>query len=126
MSQYKILYCDSGLGTLGARLGVLGTQAGAGRRWGAQVGMQGAQVARRAAAGRHGAGARSARGARQQAQQGRAGLATWALGARPVRTWVCSAGPGWGFVHSDSVFGPVGLSTVPESLNEHCSLQNNF
>ena len=30
MSQYKILCCDSGLITLGARLGVLGAQVGAG------------------------------------------------------------------------------------------------
>ena len=37
MSQYKILYCDSGLGTLGARLGVLG----------AQVAVRGTQQARK-------------------------------------------------------------------------------
>ena len=38
MSQYKILYCDSGLGTLGARLGVLGAQVGAGAlRWAYEV-----------------------------------------------------------------------------------------
>ena len=38
MSQYKILYCDSGLGTLGARQGVLGARLGAqAERWGAQA-----------------------------------------------------------------------------------------
>ena len=42
-------------------------------------------------------------GARGRRRQGRAGR----LARRPVRTWVCSIGPGWGFVHPDSVFGPV-------------------
>ena len=47
-------------------------------------------------------------GARQQQARGRRrqGLAGWPVG-RPVRTWVCSTGPGWGFVHPDLVFGPV-------------------
>ena len=55
--------------------------------------------------GRAGArrGARGHTGARGRRRQGRAGRpAGW-----PVRTWVCSTGPGWGFVHPDSVFDPV-------------------
>ena len=111
------------------RLGerALGGTAQVGRAQGVQAtGERWAQA--RAAGELQQAQARGAIGARGWGarQQGRAGCAAWALGARPVRTWVCSVGPGWGFVHSDSVFGPVGLSTVPESLNEHCSLQNNF
>ena len=46
-----------------------------------------------------------------------------------VRAWACLCAPRCAqlglvrcFVHSDSVFDPVQLSTIPESLNEHCSL----
>ena len=58
-----------------------------------------AGVSGRGAAGRAGARGRQARGARQ---------ARW---ARPASVWpgrsMCAlAGPGWGFVHSDSVFWP--------------------
>ena len=42
-------------------------------------------------------------GARRRRRQGLAG----GLAGRPVSAWVCSAGPDLGFVHSDSVFGPV-------------------
>ena len=44
MSQYKILYCDSGLGTLGARQGLLGAQAGARRAAGCVGGALGRQA----------------------------------------------------------------------------------
>ena len=124
------MYCDSGLGTLGARLGVRGAQqarrrlgeralGGTAQAQGVQAtGGRWAQV-RVAGEWQQGQerGARGARGSRR---------CKGARGVRPVRTWVFSAGPGWGFVHSDSVFGPVGLSTDPESLNEHCSLQIIF
>ena len=46
-----------------------------------------------------------------------------------MRAWACLCTPGCAqlglvgcFVHSDSVFDPVRLSTIPESPNEHCSL----
>ena len=104
-----------------AAVGARGAAAGA---RGAAAGARGAAAgARGAAAGARGAAA----GARTR--HGRAGARdrrTGRPGGRPVHTWVCSAGPCWGFVHPDSVFGPVLLSTVPESLNEHCSLQNFF
>ena len=47
----------------------------------------------------------------------------------PVRAWARLCTPGCAqlgqvgcFVHSDSVFDPVLLNIVPESLNEHCSI----
>ena len=48
-------------------------------------------------------GARSRRGAAWQAVAGARGAASWAASAHLV----CSTGPGWGFVHPDSVFGSV-------------------
>ena len=106
---------------VGARLG----ERACGRRWacvGARAGAAGSWAHGRSGArsrrspgqaGRAVTGARGAqqarghgmdaRGARDRSRQGRAGRPA----GRPVRTWVCSAGPGWGFVHPDSVFGPV-------------------
>ena len=89
----------------------------AGRAGVGHSGRPGARASGRRAGRGRAAGAQDARGRAAGAGRGaRGGL----LGGQ------CAPGPGWGFVHPDSVFGPVLLSTVPESLNEHCSLQNFF
>ena len=111
----------SGLAAGAGRAWASGLAAGAGRAWARgqalqAVGPAGARRNGRAElAGARQAesavgGARGRLGERQQAReacsrlrQGRAGRPA----ERPVRTWVCSIGPGWGFVHPDSVFGPV-------------------
>ena len=70
------------------------------RRWGAQQTRGGA---RRRAAGEAQARRARATGSWQARGRGVAGArAAGALGARPG-----PAGPGWSFVHFDSVFGPV-------------------
>ena len=81
------------------------------RCWGAQQTRGGAR--RRAAAGRAGERqARSRRSGGRRAGLARQGRGRCAAGARQAR-WargLCAqagpAGPGWSFVHSDSVFGP--------------------
>ena len=128
---------------LGARLGLLGVQAGAGRgRWGARQRAAGARThngragahdrrkqprgsrlertgrqvaaARRRGARAAGSGARGVRGVRSRG-------AAWALGARPG-SWACGLALG-------CALGALGLFSIrfdsfffPESLNEHCSL----
>ena len=129
------LYCNTVTGPqLGARLGVLGAGVG----WSAQG--DGRAVPQAAwALGGTGAAARGV-GARGRAAagwtsgcagvQGRAGCAATRPGGsamtRPRARGLCAqagpAGPGWGFVHSDSVFGPGSARYFPESPNEHCSL----
>ena len=62
-----------------------------------------------------------AEGERQQAQ------ASGELGARGQCAPGCAQLGQVGVLCTlTQFFGPIGLSTVPESLNEHCSLQNNF
>ena len=92
---------------------------GAGRAGGSSARARSAQASgcwarRRAAAGRAGerqGRGRSVAGARQ---------ARWARG---LCAQAGPAGPGWSFIHSDSVFGPGSTRYFfSESLNEHCSL----
>ena len=83
-------------GRVGARRSGRAEQAGARQAEHAADGGRGRRSARQA--GRVAAGARGAHGragARGRRRQGRAGRST----GRPVRTWVCSAGPGWGYVY---------------------------
>ena len=142
VSQYKILYCDSGLGVRG--------HWGAGR-WGAQGarGARGRRILGRRAAGARGRRARAAGGrhgsavGRQWAAGARAGTA-WArrgarLGARSARGTAglgvacaldgCAGWASWAsfgalctWLSSGSVFGPGWTRYFPESPNEHCSL----
>ena len=90
--------------------GAHGAHSAAG--WGAQAAAaRGRGARRRAAAGR--AGERQGRGRR-------AAGARWARG---LCAQAGPAGPGWSFIHSDSVFGPGSTRYFfSESLNEYCSL----
>ena len=161
VSQYTLVYCDVGARqglycntvtvpttqpswALGARLGTLGAQAGAGA-WalggaGQQVRGRGQTRRRQARRGERSSGARG----RQQRLAGRAGQAAAArraraavarLGAWSARgTGARRAGwPGLCTLCTRPVFGPVRLSIFPESnfwtlfvnpVHEHCSSQN--
>ena len=105
----------------------------AGRRWGVGAGALGRQARGRERASRR------ERARRRQAQagrrRGRAGHWAWAHRARgvPVRAgWACWLVSWAKLVHCahgsvlTQFLDPIRLSTIPESLNEHCSLQTKI
>ena len=118
VSQYKILYCDSGLGTLGAGWARRARRRGAGaRRRALGVLVLGAQARRRRARGRR-AAAGACRG------RGAGASSRGAAGARPGR-WAPGLGAraGYGLCTrcTRPVFDPVRLGIVPESIFGHYS-----